>query len=123
MRRARFGLVALVVVLVAACGGAASPPPSFPAGAVVVHARNRAFDTSQLTIPADTEFSLAFVNEDGDMHNLAIRTKTGFDGDLIFRFDPVSSGTVILPVGKIPKGTYYFLCEVHPNMSGTVYAN
>lgn len=114
-----FALVALVVV---ACGGAATPAPSFPPGAIVIHARNRAFDVTELQIPAGTEFSLAFVNEDGDMHNLAIRTKSGFDGDLLFRFDPVAAKTVVLPVGKIPKGSYFFLCEVHPNMWGTVFA-
>lgn len=122
-RSYRFALVALIALLVAACGGSASPPPTFPPGAIVVHARNRAFDTTQLVIPADTAFSLAFVNEDGDMHNIAIRTKSGFDGEVLFRFDPVGSGTVILPVGKIPKGNYFFLCEVHPNMSGNVVAN
>lgn len=122
--RPRRGLpiVALIALLVAACGGAATPAPTFPPGAVVVHARNLAFDTKTLRIPADTEFSLAFVNEDGDTHNIQIRTKSGFEGDLLFRFDPVSAKTVVLPVGKIPKGNYFFLCEVHPQMSGTVIA-
>ena len=116
-------LIAVVALMVAACGGAPSPSPTIPAGAVVVHAKDRTFDTKQLDIPADTEFSLAFVNEDGDPHNIEIRTKPGFDGDLLFRFDPVSTGTVVLTVGKIPAGTYYFLCMVHPNMSGTVFAH
>ena len=120
--RWRFAVAVLVALIVAGCGGAATPAPTFPPGAVVVHAKNLAFDTRTLLIPADTEFSLAFVNEDGDTHNLAIRTKSGFDGDLLFRFDPVSSTTVVLPVGKIPKGNYFFLCEVHPQMSGTVIA-
>ena len=122
-RRTQRVLTLLVVLLVAACGGGASPAPTIPAGAVVVHAKDRAFDTKQLDIPADTEFTLAFVNEDGDSHNIEIRTKSGFDGDLLFRFDPVSTGTHLLTVGKIPKGTYFFLCLVHPNMSGTVYAH
>jgi len=121
-RRHRLWIIALVAILLAGCGGGATPAPSFPPGAVVVHARNRAFDTTQLVIPADTEFSLAFVNEDGDTHNIAIRTKSGFEGDLVFRFDPVSAKTVVLSVGKIPKGSYFFICEVHPNMSGTVVA-
>ena len=88
----------------------------------MVHAKNLAFDTKELQIPAGTTFSLAFVNEDGDTHNIAIRTKSGFDGDLLFRFDPVSATTLILSAGPIPKGNYFFLCEVHPQMSGTVFA-
>ncbi len=117
-------ITALVAVafMAGSCGGAASPPPSFPAGTVVIHARNLAFDTKELQIPAGTTFSLAFVNEDGDTHNIAIRTKSGFDGDLLFRFDPVASTTIVLSVGPIPKGSYFFLCEVHPQMNGTVFA-
>ncbi len=114
--------VALVVAIAAlgACGGAATPEPTYPPGAIVVSAQNRTFDTSQLVLPADREFPLVFVNKDGDQHNIAIRTKPGYDGDVIFRFDPVSARTIVLTAGPIPKGTYYFICEVHPTMTGTV---
>jgi plastocyanin len=113
---------ALVVAMAAlgACGGAATPAPTYPPGAVVVSAQNRTFDTDQLVLPADKEFPLVFVNKDGDQHNIAIRTKPGFDGDPIFRFDPVGARTIVLTAGPIPKGTYYFICEVHPTMTGTV---
>jgi plastocyanin len=121
-RRPWLGTIAVIALLVAACGGTASPPPSFPAGAVVVHARNRTFDTTELQIPAATQFSLAFVNEDGDLHNIAIRTAADGKGDLLFRFDPISSTTVVVTVGQIPKGSYFFLCEIHPSMHGTVFA-
>lgn len=121
-QRPRFGTIALIALLVAACGGTASPPPSFPAGAIVVHAKNRTFDKTELQIPAATEFSLAFVNEDGDLHNIAIRTEADGKGDLLFRFDAVSSKTVVVTVGPIPKGNYFFLCEIHPTMFGTVFA-
>ena len=121
-RPRRLWALALVALVVAGCGGSASPPPSFPAGAVVVHARNRTFDKAEIQIPAATEFSLAFVNEDGDLHNIAIRTQTDGKGDLLFRFDAVSLTTVVVTVSPIPKGNYFFLCEIHPSMYGTVFA-
>ncbi len=119
--RRRFAVLALVTILVAACGGAPSPAPTIPAGAIVVHAKDRAFDTKELQVHAGVEFPLVFVNEDGDLHNIAIRTQSGSGGDLLFRFDAVSSKTVVLTVG-IPKGNWFFLCEVHPDMWGTVFA-
>jgi len=120
-RLARFVLFGALTL--AACGGgAATAPPSYPPGAIVVTANARTFDTSQLVVPADTKFTLVFVNKEADQHNLAIRTKAGFEGDLLFRFDPISVSTVVLEAGPIAAGTYYFLCEVHPTMTGVVLA-
>jgi len=118
----KLGIIAVVALLVAACGGGASPAPSFPAGSVVVHAKGLAFDETELQVPAGTAFSLAFVNEDGDLHNIAIRTEADGKGDLLFRFDPVASKTIVVTAGPIPKGNYFFLCEIHPSMHGTVFA-
>jgi plastocyanin len=106
----------------AACGGGATPPPSFPPGAIVITAENRTFSTDELVVPAGQKFPLVLVNKDSDAHNIAIRTKQGFDGDVVFRHDPVTATTVVLEAGPIPAGTYYFICEVHPNMTGTVLA-
>ena len=118
---AAFALLGLLLA-VAGCGGSASPAPTYPPGAIVVTAENRRFDTSELIVPADSVFSLVLVNKDGDPHNIAIRTKQGFDGELIFRHDPITASTIVLQVGPIPAGTYYFICEVHPEMTGTVLA-
>ena len=118
---AAFALLGLLLA-VAGCGGSASPPPTYPPGAIVVTAENRTFDTSELVVPAESVFPLVLVNKDGDPHNIAIRTKQGFDGELIFRHDPITASTIVLQVGPIPAGTYYFICEVHPEMTGTVLA-
>lgn len=122
-RSARLAIVlALVAIIAASCGGSATPAPSFPAGSIIVTAKNRAFDTKELRVPAAAVFTLVLDNEEPDLHNIAIRTQSGFDGDLIFRFDPVSNKTAVLTVDPIPKGSYFFLCEIHPAMSGTVVA-
>ena len=118
---ATFALLGLLLA-VAGCGGSASPPPTYPPGAIVVTAENLMFDTSELIVPADSVFPLVLVNKDGDPHNIAIRTKQGFDGELVFRHDPITASTIVLQVGPIPAGTYYFICEVHPAMTGTVLA-
>ena len=122
--RALLALVVLVTpLLLAGCGGAtATAAPSYPPGAIVITAESRKFDTSQLVVPADTRFTLVFVNKDSENHNIAIRTKPGFDGEVVFRHDPVPKSTIVLEVWPIAAGTYYFLCDVHPVMTGTVVA-
>ena len=119
--RVTIGLLGLLLAL-AGCGGSASPPSSYPPGAIVVTAQNQRFNTSELIVPADQKFWLVLVNEDADMHNIAIRTKRGFDGDLVFRHDPISTSTIVLEVGPIAKGAYHFICEVQPAITGTVLA-
>lgn len=128
MRRSIVHILLTLVVLVpglalVGCGGSgATAPASYPPGAIVVTADARRFQTSELLVPAETTFTLVFANREADPHNIAIRTKAGFEGDLIFRFDPISVSTVVLQAGPITAGTYYFLCEVHPAMYGTVVA-
>jgi len=107
--------------MLGACGGPkATPGLSIPAGAIVITARDTAFDRTELFLPADTSFSLFLDNEDVDMHNIAIRTQRGFEGELLFRMDTISAVIVEVPAGPFAEGTYFFICEVHPVMSGTV---
>lgn len=109
-----------LALVVTACGApAATPGLSFSPGAIVITAKNNTFDRAELFLPADRSFPLVLVNEDVDMHNVAIRTQRGFEGELVFRMDPVSAVTVEVPAGPLAEGTYFFICEVHPAMNGT----
>lgn len=111
----------LTALVLGACRGSATPAPSWPADAIVVTAANLQFDTKELQFNGEAETTLVLINKDSDAHNIAIRTRSGFDGEVLFRFDPVSATTIVLPVGKLPKGSYFFLCDVHPAMAGTVF--
>lgn len=89
---------------------------------VELAASGLAFDKKELTIPADTEFVLAFNNEESQPHNVAILEAQG-SPNALFRGAVVTGPKLSEEtVDPIPAGEYYFQCDVHPNMSGTVTA-
>jgi plastocyanin len=124
---ALLGLVALVVVLAACSSGAsgASPAPSGPAAsadpnALQISAKDLKFSTSQLNAPADKAFSLVFDNQEGAPHNVAIY-KDESASQKVFGQDPFGGPkTVTYQVGPLAAGSYFFRCDVHTDMKGTL---
>jgi plastocyanin len=97
-----------------------SPPPAGPTTTTVT-ASGIAFDTTTITLPANKATTLTFDNEDaGIPHNIAIfpdssATNPLFTGDIV-----VGVKTVDYNISALKPGSYYFHCDVHPQMSGTV---
>jgi plastocyanin len=99
--------------------GEQEAPPEGPGGDVVaIAAEGIAFDTTELSLPAEGEVVIAFDNRDaGIPHNVAIYTGGG---------DPVFQGEIITGPATIEyrfpapaPGSYEFRCDVHPQMQGT----
>lgn len=111
-------------LLVGACSAAASPSTtaSYPPGAVVISANGLRFSTDQLVVPAGASFTLVFENKESVPHNVVITSKPEGKGDVVFRHDPITGTTQTFTVPAIARGTYYFHCDVHPTMTGTVLA-
>ena len=82
-------------------------------------ARNIAFDTDHLEAPAGQAFVLEFGNDDaGIPHNVEIM---GPDGTTLFRGQIISGpSTVSYQVPALAAGDYRFVCDVHPEMTGTL---
>ena len=96
-----------------------------PAGTpdVTVRAKSVAFDTRELVVTAAQPVTIQLENEDaGILHNIAVYRNAEvsalvargqlFDGPNTrqYRFD------------GFPTGTYYFQCDLHPSMNGTLVA-
>jgi len=102
-------------------GASGTPGPSVsPGGTVVtIKALNIAFDPITLEAPADQAFTLSFDNADaGISHNVQILDATGasaFKGDI---FPGVETRDYSVPA--LAAGAYTFVCDVHPNMTGTL---
>jgi len=112
-------------------GGSASPAPSgsaapseAPSGTVIkITAQNIAFDVTNVEVPANQPFQIEFVNNDaGIPHNVAIAEGSP-TGKVVFQGDIVNGvTTVTYDVPALPAGTYGIVCQVHPNMTGTLTA-
>lgn len=101
--------------------GCAAPVPPTPAGTPVVTlelgTQNIAFDPVTLTAPADLVFAINFDNRESALHNVTIR-RAGtiyYQGEL---FGGPASRTYVVP--PLPAGQYEFICDIHPEMVGTL---
>jgi plastocyanin len=91
------------------------------AGGIKVVAENTAFNTNEITLPADTPTTLTLENRDPAAHNLSIYEDETASGDPLFTFEPFPGPrTEPFDVPPIPAGGYYFRCDVHPPMEGRV---
>jgi plastocyanin len=91
------------------------------AGAVTVVAKDTAFDTAEIDLPADTPSAIALDNEDPFAHNLSIYEDDTASGVPLFTFEPFAGPeTKTRDVKALPEGEYYFRCDIHTNMNGTV---
>jgi plastocyanin len=91
------------------------------AGGPTVTAEALTFDTAEIDLPAGQPTTLTFDNEDaGVPHNIAIYnddslSETLFQGE---QFPGIDIREYEIPA--LEPGTYYFHCDVHTTMNGTV---
>jgi heme/copper-type cytochrome/quinol oxidase subunit 2 len=105
--------------LAAASEGEEPPAPSAPAGATVVDisANLLAFSTDEIRVPAGQPFVIRFENQESAPHNVAIYdgSETLFSGEIV-----TGPTTIEYQVPALEAGEFDFICDVHPNMAGTV---
>lgn len=104
-------------------GGAAAEggaPAAGPTTAVV--AEGLVFDTDAIVLEAKKPASIEFENLDSAPHNIAIYQDESA-ADSIFKGEQISGPDSITYEFDAPKaGEYYFRCDVHPDMDGSVTA-
>ena len=95
--------------------------PGTGASGNVITAENLAFDRDTLSFPAGVASTLTFQNNDaGQSHNVAIYTDESastalFQGELL-----TGVGSTEYQIPALEAGSYFFRCDVHPTMNGTV---
>jgi plastocyanin len=132
LRRGALLTLALTVGLtLAACSG--GDDPSEPAGsdggtggtatvvdgAVEISAADLEFNVTTIEATAGEAFTITLVNNDSAPHNISIYTE---EGGTALELGPTAEGgqTVETDVEALEPGTYYFQCDIHPEMNGTI---
>ena len=117
--------LAAIALVAAACGSTNAGQPAAPASvdpnAPAVVAKDIKFVTTEVKVPAGKAFQLTFDNQDGAPHNVAIYTDSSAS-QAKFQGDIFSAGTRVYEVPALAAGSYFFRCDVHPDMTGTIVA-
>ena len=88
-------------------------------GAVTITASGLVFDATTIEATAGEDFTITLVNNDSAPHNISIYTEEG--GENLVLGDTAEAGqTVTTDVSALEPGTYYFRCDIHPEMEGDV---
>jgi plastocyanin len=117
------GLVALAAISAACSNAAAKPPtPSGPAvdGPTLV-AKDMKFQVASVEVKAGENVTVHFDNEDSAPHNIAVYTDSGA-GTPVAVGDIVTTAKSDLVVPALKPGSYFFRCDVHHDMTGTLVA-
>jgi plastocyanin len=132
-RGATLSLSLGLAIALAACGGGDDSPATSAGGdntgggtvAVVdgnvdLSANDLEFDANVIEAPAGEEFTITFTNMESQPHNVAVDTEEG--GDEIVTGEVITGPdeTTTITVPALEPGEYYFLCDVHPDMNGTI---
>lgn len=132
-RRALITVTLTLGLALAACSGDAATTPSASAaesdapagsdapatGGLTITAAEMVFSTDALTAQAGGEIVVTFTNNDTVPHNFSVYTEEG--GDSIATGEVINEGqTDEVSLGELAPGTYYFVCDLHPEMNGTL---
>ena len=80
------------------------------------------FDLVEIFLAAGKEQTLTMDNQDaGVPHNVSIYPSATDLMNPLYRGELFTGpGTIDYLIPALDAGTYYFMCDVHPNMAGTV---
>lgn len=114
-------LAALLILPAAACGGNDNGGNGGGNAVTVVGedegGQNNRFQPAEVTIPAGETVRITFRNEGSAIHNMRVTAEgREFSSDQIV--NPGGSSTFQVKIDR--PGSYRFVCDYHPEMTGTL---
>ncbi|HEY7131639.1 MAG TPA: cupredoxin domain-containing protein [Candidatus Limnocylindrales bacterium] len=118
-----FGLVVVAAISAACASAAAQPAVSGPvdANGPTIVAKDMKFQQTAVDVKAGENFTLHFDNQDSAPHNVGIYAD-GSASTALSIGNVVSSAKADQVVPALKPGTYFFRCDVHHDMTGTITA-
>ncbi len=119
-------IVTLVSLGLVACGGSGSSPAAgggtatVSAGKVAISAEKLKFDVGTIEAKAGEAFTITFTNKEGQSHNVAVYRSNGGENIVHGNIITGPGKTDEIAVPALQAGTYFFKCDVHAEMNGTV---
>jgi plastocyanin len=114
----RFTVTVVMASLLTGCGADSVVQGPFVGSEATVRAINIAFEPADVSLPSGTPLRIVLDNQGaGVPHNIKI-----VQGGREIGKSPIITGPGQTEVrfGPLTPGTYQFVCEVHPNMTGTL---
>jgi plastocyanin len=114
-----FVLLSLVAIACGPTSGGTEPSASPTETDVTITANQLAFDTATVSLEAGEARTIRLVNLENLPHNVAIyvdesASQSLFVGELINR------GEIVYQLPPLEPGTYFFRCDLHPEMKGSL---
>jgi plastocyanin len=123
----RWVALAALGAVVAACGGAAlgydTAPASFAPDSPKLAAIDVAFDQADVEVPASRPFVLVFENRENLTHNVSVYADAALRERLFEGVLFNGPATRWYPIPALAPGTYVFVCDLHPTMTGRLRAS
>ena len=101
-------------------GGGGGGTATVEGGSVAISTNNLEFDVSTIEAPAGEAFTVVLTNEESQPHNVAVYTEENGEEIVIGEIITGPGATTETQVPALDAGTYYFRCDVHPEMEGQV---